>query len=129
MNATQPSRPPLQPVETRRAAPKIKSRRRSLSYRAIALETSAKLAVNVVILTAAVSGLVRLLPLQWSQQEKLQEIQTEVKLTEGRVERLHTDFNRYFDPQQTKSIMNEQSNRVAPGQRPVILLNKAATIP
>lgn len=126
MNATQPSRPPLQKSETRRTAPKIKSRRRPHPYRAIAVETTAKLAVNVVFLAAAVSGLVRLLPLQWSQQEKLQEIQTEVKLTEGRVNLLRTDFDRYFDPQQAKNIMSEQSNRVAPGQRPVILLNRSA---
>jgi len=37
----------------------------------VALETTAKLAVNVVLSAAAVSGLVKLLPYQWSQQEKL----------------------------------------------------------
>ena len=126
MNATQPSRPPLQPVEPRRTAPKIKSRPRPRPNLASAVETTAKLAVNVVLLAVAVSGLGRLLPLQWSQQEKLQEIQTEVNLTEGRVNLLRTDFDRYFDPQQAKNIMSEQSNRVAPGQRPVVLLNKAA---
>jgi len=68
----------------------------------MAIETTVKLAVNVV-LSAAVSGLVKLLPYQWSQQQKLWEIQTEVKV-EGRVNRLRTDFNRYFDPQKAKSV-------------------------
>jgi hypothetical protein len=92
----------------------------------MAIETTAKLAVNVVLSAAAVSGLVKLVPYQWSQQQKLWEIQTEVKLVEGRVNQLRTDFNRYFDPQKAKSVMQEQSKRLAPGQRPVILLDKTA---
>ena len=130
MNAIQPSRPPLQPVEPRRVTPQIKSRHhrsRPRPYRVMALETTAKLTVNVVLCAAAVSGLVKLLPYYWSGQEKLREIQTEVKLTEGRVNRLQTDFNRYFDPQQAKSIMKEQSNRIDPEQRQVVWLDKAAT--
>jgi uncharacterized membrane protein (DUF106 family) len=93
----------------------------------MAVQTTAKLAVNVLLSAAALSALVKLLPYYQFQQEKLQEIQTEVKLTQGRVSDLRTDFSRYFDPQQAKNIMQEQSNRVNPGQRPVILLNQAAT--
>lgn len=128
MNAIQPSRPPLKPVEPRRSAPQIKSRRRLRSYRVMAIETTVKLAVNVVLSAAAVSGLVKLLPYQWSQQEKLQEISSEVKLAEERVNHLQTNFNRYFDPQQAKNIMQEQSNRLTPGKRPVVLLDKAPSL-
>jgi outer membrane murein-binding lipoprotein Lpp len=91
----------------------------------MALETTAKLTANVVLSAVAIAGLVKLLPYQLSQQEKLQEIQTEVQQTETRVNRLRTDFNRYFDPQQATIIMQEQSNRVAPGQRQVILVDKS----
>ncbi len=125
MNAIQPSRPPLQPVEPRRVVLQRKSRNRCRPYRSMAVQTTVKLTVNVLLSAAAVSALVKLLPYYQSQQEKLQEIQTEVNLTEGRVNRLRTDFNRYFDPQQAENIMQEQSNRVNPGQRPVILLNQA----
>lgn len=127
MNAIQPSRPPLEPVETSRVAPRVRRHRRRRPYRVMALETTAKLTVNVILSAAAVAGLLKLLPYQLSQQEKLQEVQTEVQQTEARVNRLRTDFNHYFDPQQAKSIMQEESNRVAPGQRRVILLEKAAT--
>jgi len=127
MNAIQPSRPPLQPVEPRRVAPPRRKSRNRRSSRLVALQATAKLTVNVLISAAAVSALVKLLPYHWSQQEKLQEISSEVNLTEGRVNQLRTDFNRYFDPQQTKTIMQEQSNRVDPGQRPVILVDKAVT--
>lgn len=127
MNAIQPSRNTLQPVEPRRVVPQRKSRNRRDPHRSMAVQTTVRLTVNVLLSAAAVSALVKLLPYYQSQQEKLQEIQTEVKLTEGRVNRLRTDFNRYFDPQQAKNIMQEQSNRVNPGQRPVILINKAVT--
>ena len=128
MNAIQPSRNTLQPVEPRRVVPQRKSRNRRHPHRSMALQTTVKLTVNVLLSAAAVSALVKLLPYYQSQQEKLQEIQTEVKLTEGRVNRLRTDFNRYFDPQQAKNIMQEQSNRVNPGQRPVILTNKPVKV-
>lgn len=128
MNAIQPSKPPLQPVNPRRVAPKTNRRRRRLSpYRFMVIETTAKLSVSVVLSAVAVTSLIKLLPYQWSQQEKLSEVQTEVNLAEGRVKHLRTDFNRYFDPQQTKIIMQEQSNRVNPGQRQVVLQELAAT--
>ncbi len=127
MNAIQQSRPPLQPLEPRRVEPRPRRHRRSHPYRVKAFETTAKLAVNIVLSTAALSALVQILPYQWSQQGKLGEIQTEVTLIEGRVNRLQTDFSRYFDPQEAKSIMQEQSNRLEPGQRQLVLLHKAAT--
>lgn len=122
MNAIQPLRP-LQPVKPRRH-----HRRCRRPYRFMALQTTAKLTVNVLLSAAAVSALVKLLPYYQSQQQKLQEIQTEVNMTEGRVDSLRTAFSRYFDPQQAKSIMQDQSNRVDPGQRSVFLVNKAVAI-
>lgn len=125
MNAIQPLRP-LQPVETRRVLQRRSCRRRSEQF--MALQTVAKLTVNVLLSAVAVSALVKLLPYYQSQQEKLQEIQTEVNMTEGRVDILRTAFSRYFDPQQAKSIMQDQSNRVDPGQRSVFLVNKAVAV-
>ena len=129
MNAFKPSRPPLQPVKPRRTSPQRNSRQKSRTrpYRVIALETTAKLAVNFVLSVAAVTSGVQLLRYQWSQQPKLQEIQTEVKATEKRVERLQKDFSRNFDPQQAKNVMQEETNRTEIGQRQIILLDKAAS--
>lgn len=128
MNALQKPRSPLEPVEQHRrqvtAQRKTRQRRRVNSYQGIAVENTAKLVVNVLLVAGAVSALVKLLPYNISQQAKLQEISTEVKLTESRVADLQTNFNRSFDPQQTKKIMQEQSNRVDPGQRPIFLLKK-----
>src|ERR671933_798014 len=44
-----------------------------------------------------------------------------VNLTQGRVYQSRSNFNRYFDPSLAKTVMQEQSNRSDPHQRPVIL--------
>lgn len=124
MNAFQPSRPPLHPVEPRRRSlPRPKKHLRQRSYQVMALETTAKITVNLVIATAAVSALVQLLPYHWLQQDKLREIRTEIKLVEGRVNTLRAEFSRNFDPQQAKSIRQEQSYRFDPSQRQIVLIN------
>ncbi len=117
---------PRQSLETVALVPKRKTRQRSRlhPYQGIALENTAKLVVNMVLVAGAVSALVKLLPYNISQQAKLQEISTEVKQTESRVANLQTDFNRSFAPEQAKKIMAEQSNRVDPGQRQVFLIKK-----
>jgi hypothetical protein len=89
----------------------------------MALETTAKVTVNIVISAAAVSALVQLLPYHWLQQDKLREVRTEVKVMEGRVQNLQTEFSRNFDPSEAKSIMQQKSFRFDPNQRPVILMN------
>ena len=125
MNAIRPSKSQTRPGESRRVAPEKKSRPRPRHpHRLIALETTAKLTVNILISTAAVAALVQLLPYQWLQQQKLHEINAEVSQLEGHVNHLRSDFNRYFDPQQAKNIMQEQSHRVDPTQRQVIWLRQ-----
>ncbi|PIG90510.1 hypothetical protein [Gloeocapsopsis sp. IPPAS B-1203] len=119
MNAIH-SIPPLKPEEPRRIARKRKNRRHP--YRTTAIQTTAKIAVNLVLLVATGSTIAKLVPYYLSQQHQLKEIKSEVESAQGRVEQLRTDFNRYFDPQQAKSVMQEQSHRFEPGQRPLILV-------
>jgi hypothetical protein len=129
MNAIQPSSPPLRTATHLRLAPP-RQRQSAKSARASAastklpvglvVETTFKLAVNITLSVAAISTLMRILPYQLSQQEKLQEIRAEVNVTQGRVSRLRDDFSHQFDPQQTKAIMQEQSNRVDPKQLQVV---------
>ncbi|MBD2123217.1 hypothetical protein [Trichocoleus sp. FACHB-262] len=132
MNAIQPSSPPLRTSNHLRLATPPNPRQRRKPAKAatklpvgLVMETTLKLAVNVTLSVAAVSTLMRILPYQLSQQEKLQEIRAEVNVTEGRVNRLRDDFSRHFDPQQTKALMQEQSNRVDPKQLQVVWTNVA----
>jgi hypothetical protein len=122
MNAVQPSsRPPLQqPAPKRFAVPRPKRHLRQRSYRIMAMETTAKIGVNIAISAAAISALVHLLPYHWSQQEKLRTIRTEVKLMETRVNTLQTEFNRNFDSGQRESIMQKQGYRFDPNQRQLV---------
>ncbi len=121
MNAIPSSRPPLRPVEPlrrRTSRPRLHSRQHP--HQAIATEVSTKLIVNLVLAIAAGTALVKLLPYNLSQREHLRELQTEVATVEERVERLRNDFDRNFDPKQTRSIMQEQSSRIDASQRQVV---------
>ncbi len=120
MNAIQPSTPPRQPLEPRRTAPRIQHRQRHHSYRALAGETTVRLAVNIVLCAAAITGLAQLLPYHLSQQAKLGEVRSEVKRTEARVKNLRLDLGRSIAPGEAKSVMQEQSFRVDPNQRQVV---------
>ncbi len=124
MNALPSSRSPLQPIPRRRVVPRPKRHLRQRSHQIMGVETTAKIAVNLIISAAAVSALGQLLPYYWSQQEKLRELHTEVNLMETRVNNLQEKFSRDFDPSQAKSIMQEQSYRFEPSQRPVVLMNQ-----
>ncbi|MFN6460892.1 MAG: hypothetical protein RMZ41_003465 [Nostoc sp. DedVER02] len=124
MNAIQPSRPPLQPVQKRRVTPRPKRHLRQHSYKVMALESTAKIAVNLVVTAVAASALAQLLPYHWLQQEKLREISTEVKLMEVHVNGLQAEFSRNFDPQQAKSIRQQQGYRFDPSQRRIVLMNQ-----
>ena len=124
MNAIQPSRPPLQPVETHRVVRHRRPVKRTQQNTAIALETTAKLAINVLFSAAAITALVQLLPYHQSVQVKLQEIDGEINVTQERVDRLQKNFHDAFDPKQAKTIMQEQSYRVDPSRRQIVILDR-----
>lgn len=122
MTALPSPRPPLHPSPRvrRRAASQSRQQRQQNSHQAMAAEVSAKLAVNVVLAIAALTALARLIPYNLAQQEKLEQLQSDVALVERRVDRLQQDLGYYFDPQQTIHGMQQQSNRLFPNQYPVI---------
>jgi hypothetical protein len=132
MNASQPVRSPLQAVELRH--PRRTSRPASTSSeplkptdRTVALESSFKLVVNLVISGIAVSALVHLIPFHQSGKTKLQQLEMEVQTTEARVDRLREQFTMSFDPKQTKTIMQQESNLTDPTQMRVIFKDSEAS--
>ncbi len=120
MNALQSLPTPLQPVRTPRSNPRFSQKKKRYPHRAIAIETSVKLGVNLALSGVAITALVQLLPYSMAQNAKLQEVKSEVKTTEGRVGKVKAEFNRYFDPRQAKVIMQEQTNRSDPNQRQIV---------
>jgi hypothetical protein len=90
-------------------------------------EIVVKLTVNGVLLAAAVSTSIKLLPYYFSQQAKLREINIEVSQTQQRVNLIRENFNRNFAPEQTKIVMQEQSSRIESNEFRVFWLNQKAT--
>ncbi|MBW4620456.1 MAG: hypothetical protein KME17_14030 [Cyanosarcina radialis HA8281-LM2] len=132
MNAIkpEPAKPRrLQPVENQslpvQALPGANTHRSP----GLTAEITAKLIVNVVLSTAAIATLMQLTPYALSQQAKLQEIQTEVQRTENRLKRLNDKLGRSFDPQQSRSVMQEQTDRVEPNKKNVFYLEKSREEP
>ncbi|MBD2345404.1 slr1601 family putative cell division protein [Anabaena subtropica] len=125
MNAFQPSQFPQQPTTPQhRAVPRPKRHLRQRSYRLMAVETTAKIAVNIAITSAAAAALMQLLPHHWSQQSKLREVNVEVKQMERRVSDLQAQLSHNLDPRQANSIRQQQGYRFSPNQIPIVLTNE-----
>ncbi|MGL5034549.1 MAG: hypothetical protein ACRC6M_12195 [Microcystaceae cyanobacterium] len=114
----QPSAPRRSSAPRRRSRPKIAFRP---EHQWVVAEIFLKLGLNSILLVAAIAALVRLLPYHQVQQAKLDQVKMQVQETEQRVAELRKDFNRSFDPRQARKIMEEQTPRIAPNQRRIVL--------
>lgn len=126
MHAVQPKpSPSSRPVQRRRVVRQVRQRRQQPSrrHRLVFIETFTKLSISLGLSFAAIAAFAQLLPYNFSQQEKLQEIREEVDSTQGRVTHLQEEFSHYFDPRQAANIMKDQSHRVDPKQRRVIVVD------
>jgi cell division protein FtsB len=111
--------------------PRSKSRKRpeqkfQPEHKWLVWEILFKLGLNGVFVVVSIMAIARLLPHQQAQQAKLNEIQMQVEETEARVEQLRNDFQRSFDPGQSRKIMEELSPRHDPNQRKIILTEPKA---
>jgi hypothetical protein len=126
VRSTPPKRQPPTVKPTRRAktSPQGRQQQQQTRNRVLAIETSMKIAMNVLISGVALTTLFTVIPNRVSQQQKLQELKAEVGITENRVNQLKTDFNRAFDPGQERQIAQEQTHFTDPNRIPVVLLNR-----
>jgi hypothetical protein len=120
--------PQPNPNQTKRPrrAPRSSRLKRQSPYFAIAVETSVKLAINVLISVVAIVALVKLLPYKSDQESKLKELDVAVKTTGDRVSRVQANFKQYFDPSQTRALMQHSTNRIDPSQRQIVILQPSA---
>lgn len=96
-------------------------------HRVVTFEAAVRLGVNLVLGIGAISTLIKLVPYNLTQQEKLRELSSEVAEIEGRVDRLQAEFDHNFDPNQTMNVMREQSARLNPNQRQIIWMHPTAS--
>lgn len=115
-----PSKAQLQTLRrsTRRQA--LVQRKQQQRLADLKRETLIKLSVNGVLIAVSVAALAKLVPSLWTQQAQLKEIRSELISTQTRVGRLRSDFNRTFDPMQGNAVMQQQSFRTDPNQKPVV---------
>lgn len=128
MNAQPSNRPSVSSTSEQQAAVRVRRQTRRQVHRSVALEISARLGVNLLLAAAAISALVRLVPYNLAQQDRLAELEAEVADVEQRVNTLRSEFDRHFDPQQAVSVMQEQSVRVDPNQRQIIWVAPSSTV-
>jgi len=122
MNALQPPSRPAAPAQAprRRVSKRIRRQTSQVPHRAIATELTTKLGVNLLLCVIEVTALAKLLPYNLSQQNSFKDLQAKVAETESRVDRLQANFNYRFDPKQARSVMQEESTRIEPGQRKIV---------
>lgn len=120
MHALKPSYLPPQPPKRVRTVPRSKVKQKQRPYRAVVIESTVKLSVNVVLSMVAISALTQLLPYRSSQITKLQELQVTVQSTGERVQRVQARFNQSFDPSQADANMQAQTDRIGVQQRRIV---------
>ncbi len=129
MHAVQPTRshqPPVKsPVKPHRPSVRqnIKQRHQQ-QLRVLTIEATIKLTVHLVLSIYAISALWQIWPRHRNSRERLSQIQSEVQMTQKRLEHQKSNFNRVFDPQQAQSVMQEHTNQLAPGQKQIIWLQE-----
>jgi hypothetical protein len=122
----QPTQPPAQPpLRQVRSHP----RPHQHPHRAVALESCAKLGINGLLAVIAIAALVKLVPYNQQQELSLKNLQTKVADVQGRVDQLQADYNFNSDPEQKSNAMQQQSMKVVPGQRQIVLVEPGEDVP
>lgn len=104
------------PVRRQRRADPL----RRLARHTVALELSARLGVNVFLISVAAISLGRLLPYLQTQVQQLEVARAELAQAEAANTRLRADFDRYFDPAQAGRIIQEQTGYRSRSERQVV---------
>ncbi len=131
----QPRHRPVSPQRSMRrvALPQQRQQRHAKKHRLLVVESMVKIAVSLVVSTVSIATLAHVIPTRVSQQEKLQELRSEVTMTEQRVAKLRTEFSRSFDSNNVRDIAQEQTHFSDPNRTPVVWLDKkgevSATLP
>jgi hypothetical protein len=92
------------------------------AHRRQGLEVSVKLITYSALSVFGMVTLVNLVGYNWSQQSKLQHLETELKDAKARTQKINTSFNRSFDLQSQPSVMQENSYKIDPDTLPIVVV-------
>jgi hypothetical protein len=93
------------------------------AHRRQGLEAGVKLVTYSALSVFGIVTLVNSIGYNWSQQGKLQHLRTEVQDAKIRTEKINNNFSRSFDPQAQTSVMEENSYKIAPNRRQIVLID------
>jgi hypothetical protein len=146
MNAQHSFEPPEQSIQRRRSAasqqleqfqgvplgrnsaglsPRKRSRAKvnpAYAHRRQGLEAGMKLVTYSALSVFGIVTLVNSIGYYWAQQGKLQHLKTEVQDAKIRTEKINHNFSRSFDPQVQNSVMEDNSYKIAPNRRQIVLM-------
>jgi hypothetical protein len=83
-------------------------------------ESGLQLSFNTLVTVVAISALTQILPERSARNTNLAQLEAEVSEQEHRVDNLRERFVYYFDPAQLQSIIQEESQKIHPQQRPIV---------
>jgi hypothetical protein len=112
--------------------PQSRSRVRSsqvYAHRRQGLEAIAKLVTYSSLSLFGTVALIQSIGYNWSQHGKLQYLETELKDTQHRTAKVKDNFVRSFDPASEKSVMEENSYKVAPDRLQIFIVNPSPERP
>ena len=105
----------------KRSRSKVKS---TYAHRRQGLEAGVKLVTYSVLSVFGIVSLVNSVSNNWSLHGKVQHLKTEVQDAKIRTEKINQSFSRSFDPQAQKSMMEDNSYKIAPNRRQIILVTE-----
>jgi hypothetical protein len=113
-----------QPVyDTAPTRPRRLVTKASVSQQQRLFASSTKLVIYALLSIIGVTSLTNLVLYSMNQQNKLHQLRSEVKDAKQRLATKNADFQYSFDPRVTKSLMEENSYRVAADRRPIVTYN------
>jgi cell division protein FtsL len=119
-----PSRDFRKPVyDTATARPRRIPSKATVSQQQRLFASSTKLTVYLLLSILGITSLINLVLYSMNQQNKLYHLRSEVKDAKQRIATKNSDFQYSFDPRVTKSLMEENSYRVAKDKLPIVPYN------
>lgn len=91
----------------------------SRQWRGVGLESATMIGVNLLLITSAVGGLCKLLPMQMVQYSRLQELDAKVKSLGQQVNEMQAGLDRAMDPLQEEALLKERTGMVHPNEAQV----------
>ena len=92
------------------------------AHRRQGLEAGVKLVTYSALSVFGIVTLVHSIGYNWAQQGKLQHLKTEVQDAKIRTEKIDSNFSRSFDPQAQRSVMEDNTYKITPNRRQIVLI-------